>query len=109
MSARPTPAPVFHLFSIPCWSSCSWFPLVCGGAAARGHRALREFRIRGVKTNIGFLENVLEHPTFVSGQATVGFIDEHPELFQITRSFDRATKTLRYIANLAVNGISASR
>ena len=75
-----------------------------GGAVARAHRALREFRIRGVKTNIGFLENVLEHPTFVSGRATVAFIDDHPELFKITKSFDRATKTLRYIANLTVNG-----
>ena len=74
------------------------------GAVERGHRALREFRIRGVKTNIGFLENVLEHPTFMTGQATVAFIDSHPELFQITRSIDRATKTLRYIANLTVNG-----
>ncbi len=74
------------------------------GAVARAHRALREFRIRGVKTNIGFLENVLEHPVFVSGQATVAFMDEHPELFEITRRFDRATKTLRYIANLTVNG-----
>jgi pyruvate carboxylase len=74
------------------------------GAVSRAHRALREFRIRGVKTNIGFLENVLDHPTFVSGQATVAFIDDHPELFKITRSFDRATKTLRYIANLTVNG-----
>ncbi len=74
------------------------------GAVARAHRALREFRIRGVKTNIGFLENVLEHPTFVAGKATVAFIHNHPELFRITRSFDRATKTLRYIANLTVNG-----
>lgn len=74
------------------------------GAVARGHRALREFRIRGVKTNIGFLLNVLEHPTFVSGQATVTFIDQHPELFEIRQRFDRATKTLRYIANLTVNG-----
>jgi pyruvate carboxylase len=74
------------------------------GAIDRGHRALREFRIRGVKTNIGFLENVLEHPTFISGKATVAFIDNHPELFNINKSFDRATKTLRYIANLTVNG-----
>jgi pyruvate carboxylase len=74
------------------------------GAIDRGHRALREFRIRGVKTNIGFLENVLEHPTFISGDATVLFIDNHPELFNISKSFDRATKTLRYIANLTVNG-----
>ena len=74
------------------------------GAVSRGHRALREFRIRGVKTNIGFLQNVLHHPTFASGKATVSFIDRHPELFQITKNFDRATKTLRYIANLTVNG-----
>jgi len=74
------------------------------GAIQRGHRALREFRIRGVKTNIGFLENVLEHPTFVSGKATVAFIDNHPELFRISKKFDRATNTLRYIANLTVNG-----
>jgi len=74
------------------------------GAVSRGHRALREFRIRGVKTNIGFLQNVLHHPTFTSGKATVAFIDEHPELFEITQNFDRATKTLRYIANLTVNG-----
>lgn len=74
------------------------------GAVSRGHRALREFRIRGVKTNIGFLQNVLHHPTFASGKATVAFIDNHPELFEITQRFDRATKTLRYIANLTVNG-----
>jgi len=74
------------------------------GAVSRGHRALREFRIRGVKTNIGFLQNVLEHPIFVAGKATVAFIDRHPELFEITKNFDRATKTLRYIANLTVNG-----
>jgi len=74
------------------------------GAIQRGHRALREFRIRGVKTNIGFLENVLENPRFRSGKATVSFIDNHPELFQISEKFDRATKTLRYIANLTVNG-----
>jgi pyruvate carboxylase len=75
-----------------------------GGAIDRAHRALREFRIRGVKTNIGFLQNVLHHPTFVSGNATVAFIDNHPELFEIKQRFDRATKTLRYIANLTVNG-----
>ena len=75
-----------------------------GGAIARNHRALREFRIRGVKTNIGFLQNVLSHPSFASGEATVSFIDNHPELFEISERFDRATKTLRYIANLTVNG-----
>lgn len=74
------------------------------GAVQRLHRALREFRIRGVKTNIGFLENVLEHETFYNGQASVTFIDQHPELFKINKSFDRATKTLRYLADVSVNG-----
>jgi pyruvate carboxylase len=74
------------------------------GAAQRMHRTLREFRIRGVKTNIGFLENVITHPTFYNGEATVKFIDDHPELFKISRKLDRGTKTLRFIANVSVNG-----
>ncbi len=74
------------------------------GAVQRIHRALREFRVRGVKTNIGFLENVLEHPVFSSGQATVTFLELHPEVFKITRSFDRGTKTLRYLGDVIVNG-----
>ncbi len=74
------------------------------GAIQRINRALREFRIRGVKTNIGFLENVLANETFSSGKATVTFIDTHPELFQIRAPFDRATKTLTYLANVSVNG-----
>lgn len=74
------------------------------GASERLHRTLREFRIRGVKTNIGFLENVISHPTFVKGEATVKFIEEHPELFQIARRLDRGTKTLLYLANVTVNG-----
>lgn len=74
------------------------------GATQRLHRALREFRIRGVKTNIGFLENVITHPTFYSGQATTKFIDEHPELFKIGIKFDRGTKMLKYLADISVNG-----
>ncbi len=74
------------------------------GAAQRLHRTLTEFRIRGVKTNIGFLENVLRHPTFYRGEATVKFIDDHPELFEIPKRQDRGTKTLRYLANVIVNG-----
>ncbi len=74
------------------------------GAAQRLHRTLREFRIRGVKTNIGFLENVISHPTFYNGQATVKFIDDHPELFDIPQKFDRGTKILRYLADVTVNG-----
>jgi len=74
------------------------------GAVQRINRALREFRIRGVKTNIAFLENVLEHPTFSSGQATVTFLESHPELFKTARSFDSGTKNLHYLADVIVNG-----
>ncbi len=74
------------------------------GAAQRLHRALREFRIRGVKTNIGFLENVIYTKNFFEGNATVNFIDNHPELFKISKSFDRGTKMLSYIGNISVNG-----
>ena len=63
-------------------------------AAQRADRALREFRIRGVKTNIAFLLNLIEHPTFKSGQATTTFIDDTPELFRFRAPRDRATKML---------------
>ncbi len=74
------------------------------GTSQRLHRALREFRVRGVKTNIGFLENVINTEAFIEGKATVNFIDSHPELFKIKKSFDRGTKTLRYIGEVSVNG-----
>jgi pyruvate carboxylase len=74
------------------------------GACERLHRTLREFRIRGVKTNIGFLENVISHPTFTKGDARVKFIEDHPELFEIARRGDRGTKNLLYLANVIVNG-----
>jgi pyruvate carboxylase len=67
-------------------------------------RALREFRIRGVKTNLSFLENVLNHPTFAAGAAHTTFIDETPELVQYTPRRDRATRILRYVASTIVNG-----
>ena len=69
----------------------------------RAHRSLREFRIRGVKTNIAFLENLVLHPTFVSGQATTDFIDTTPELFEIRQPQDRATKVLAYLGDVIVN------
>ncbi len=74
------------------------------GAAGRLHRTLKEFRIRGVKTNIRFLENVITHDTFRKGNCTVGFIDQHPELFKLSPIRDRATKTLMYLADVTVNG-----
>jgi pyruvate carboxylase len=73
-------------------------------ACRRMDRALREFRIRGVKTNIPFLENVVNHPTFQAGNATTRFLDETPELFRFTPRQDRATKLLTYIGEVIVNG-----
>ncbi|HYJ37731.1 MAG TPA: pyruvate carboxylase, partial [Chitinophagaceae bacterium] len=67
-------------------------------------RTLKEFRIRGVKTNIPFLENVLQHPTFQSGKAAVDFIDSHPELFEMSPRQDRGTRALKYVAEVIVNG-----
>ena len=73
------------------------------GAAQRLHRALTEFRVRGVTTNILFLENVISHEKFRKGECTVNFIGEHPELFHIARLKDSSTKILRYLANVNVN------
>ena len=73
-------------------------------AIARMDRALREFRIRGVSTNIAFVENLLKHPTFLSNDYTTKFIDTTPELFKFSRRRDRGTKVLTYIADITVNG-----
>lgn len=67
-------------------------------------RTLHEFRVRGVKTNIPFLINLLEHPTFRAGKCTTRFIDQTPELFDLPVRRDRATKLLRYIGDIIVNG-----
>ena len=68
-------------------------------AMDRMHRALTEFRIRGVKTNIPFLENVVNHPVFHAGSVTTSFLDETPGLFRFTPRKDRATKLLTYLGN----------
>ncbi len=73
-------------------------------ALQRVDRALREFRIRGVKTNIPFLENVIANPIFRSGQATTTLIDTTPELFTFTSRRDRATKLLAFLGDVIVNG-----
>ncbi len=73
-------------------------------AIARMDRALREFRIRGVSTNIAFVENLLKHPTFLDYGYHTKFIDETPELFDFKKRRDRATKILTYIADITVNG-----
>jgi pyruvate carboxylase len=70
----------------------------------RMHRALREFRIRGVATNLTFLEAIITHPKFLDNTYTTRFIDTTPELFQQVKRQDRATKLLTYIADVTVNG-----
>ena len=73
-------------------------------AVDRMDRALREFRIRGVTTNLAFLENLINHPKFRAGEYTTRFIDETPELFKFARRRDRATRLLRFIGEVSVNG-----
>lgn len=73
-------------------------------AIKRLDRALREFRIRGVSTNIAFVENLLRHPTFLDLSYTTKFIDTTPELFHFVARRDRATKILNYLADITVNG-----
>jgi len=71
---------------------------------ARMHRALWEFRVRGVVTNLRFLDQVITHPGFERADYTTRFIDETPELFRFPRKRDRATRLLRFIADVIVNG-----
>ena len=78
-------------------------------AIARMDRALREYRIRGVATNLAFLEAVLSHPKFRANDYTTRFIDETPELFHLPARRDRATKLLTYIADVTVNGHPETR
>ena len=73
-------------------------------AIARLDRALREFRIRGVSTNIAFVENLLKHPSFLDNTYHTKFIDTTPELFEFEARRDRATRVLTYIADVTVNG-----
>ena len=73
-------------------------------AISRLDRALREFRVRGVKTNIPFIENVIEHPIFRAGEATTTLIDTSPELFEFVPRRDRATRLLNFLGETIVNG-----
>ena len=66
-------------------------------------RSIKELRVRGVKTNVGFLVNVLQDPMFRAGKCSTKFIDEHPRLFQIKESKDRGTKLLQFIGDVIVN------
>ncbi|WP_299824430.1 pyruvate carboxylase [uncultured Pontibacter sp.] len=73
-------------------------------AAMKMSRTLDEFRIRGVKQNIQFLQNIINHPEFISSAYTVDFIKTHPELFVFKQRKDRATKMLTFLGNVIVNG-----
>ncbi|HEY2881296.1 MAG TPA: pyruvate carboxylase, partial [Pirellulales bacterium] len=75
-------------------------------AAARIERCLQEFRVRGVKTNIPFLVNLVMHPTFLAGKCTTTFIDDTPELFDMPILRDRASKLLQFLGETIVNGNS---
>jgi len=82
--------------------------LTCRGrdfatAAARAHRALAEFRVRGVSTNIPFLQAVIDDPDFRAGRVTTSFIDERPGLLTSHTPADRGTKILNYLADVTVN------
>jgi pyruvate carboxylase len=75
-------------------------------ACQRMDRALREFRIRGVKTNIPFMENVVNHAKFQAGEVTTSFLDDSPELCRLPSRADRATKLLSYLGDVILNGNS---
>ncbi len=86
----------------------AWAP-TAEEAIRRMDRALREFRIRGVATNLTFLEAIIGHPAFRDNSYTTKFIDDTPELFQQVRRQDRATKLLNYLADVTVNGHPEAR
>ena len=81
----------------------SWAP-DAKGAASRMDRALREFRIRGINSNLFFLESVIKHPKFLKATYTTSFIDETPELFHFSQRRDRATRLLNFVGKVIVNG-----
>ena len=86
------------LVKVSAWSLT--FPDAC----SRLRRALSEFRIRGVKTNIPFLENVVRHPDFVAGRCTTRFIENNPDLFRFPERADRASRLLEFLGDVIVNG-----
>ncbi|MBU3665149.1 MAG: pyruvate carboxylase [Chthoniobacterales bacterium] len=92
--------PFYDSLVVKITASGQTFPV----ALDRMHRALREFRIRGVKTNIPFLENVVTNPVFRAGDATTTFIDKTPALFDFKPRRDRATKLMQFLADVTVNG-----
>jgi len=78
-------------------------------ACRKARRAINEEHVRGVKTNIPFVTNILSHPTFIAGNCHTRFIDTTPELFDFAQAKDRATRVLKYIASLQVQNPDAER
>lgn len=76
------------------------------GSCRKMRRALAEFRIRGVQTNMAFLDNILSHPTFRQGKVTVNFIKNEPSIFKITEPRNRANKLVKFLGEAIVNGNS---
>ena len=104
-AAGTTISPYYDSLLVKITSWDRTFPAVCRKAS----RALNEEHIRGVKTNISFVTNILNHPTFIAGKCHTKFIDETPELFDINNKADRATRVLNYIANIQVSAPNAER
>ncbi len=98
VGARVTPYYDSLLVKVTAWAQTA------AAATRRMDRALREFRVRGVSTNLAFLENLIQHPTFTAAEYTTRFIDNTPELFEMPRKRDRATRLLSYIGDVIVNG-----
>jgi pyruvate carboxylase len=92
--------PFYDSLLVKCITSGQTYDIALG----RARRTLAEFRIRGVKTNIPFLENVIAHPQFRSGAATTTLIETTPELFAFKPRRDRATKLLNFLGHVIVNG-----
>lgn len=96
----------FSVISLPFCSQVIAHAGDLQSSCAKMNRALREFRVRGVKTNIPFLLNVLENQKFLNGKVDTYFIDENPQLFQFQPSQNRAQKLLNYLGSVLVNGPS---
>ncbi len=108
MAATPTSAPSSPLLRLSARQGHQ-LGRTFAAACRKSARAINEVRVRGVKTNIPFVTNILAHPAFINGQCHTKFIDETPELFDITDSRDRATRVLKYIAEIQVAAPNAER
>src|SRR5699024_12699024 len=108
----------FYIDAVICFKGCDVSPyfdsllvnvsswaLTFEQASIKMLRNLKEFSIRGIKTNIPFLQNVVLHERFMSGEYDTNFIDDTPELFVFPVRKDRGTKLLTYIADMTINGV----